>query len=270
MDTNEKNTENLKKRELLQKMRTAPELYVLMSACTKQPYVVCDPETFDDEILLFFTEEEAREKGKALVEEKIPVSIIKVEEKQKLLFFTSLFTMGVNGILMTEGEDETLIQLNEFVTRRQQPEGPVWIENPQLHLTGLYYAQEMRRQPNPKPDDKLAELLEELLADFRKGKFILAVDKEGKGVPLAKLKDGEMYQPVFTDALEFQKFNRENKFRPIAAAAEKLPLLVAPNAKGVVLNIMSLGLPFTINRPDQGRPQAGGPALAQEAQQKEA
>ncbi len=255
MDTNEMNKELLKKRELLQKMRTAPELYVLMSACTKQPYVVCDPETFDDEILMFFTEEKAREKGKALLEEKNPVTIVKVEDKQKLLFFTSLFTMGVNGILIAEEGAETLIQLEEFVTRKKQPDGPVWIENPQLHLTGLYYAQEMRRQPNPQPDGKAAELLEELLADFKKGKFILAVDKEGKGVPLAKLKDGQMYQPVFTDALEFQKFNRENKFRPIAAAAEKLPILVAPNARGVVLNIMSLGLPFTINRPNQGQSQ---------------
>ena len=57
-----------------------------------------------------------------------------------------------------------------------------------------------------------------------------------------------MYQPIFTDALEFQKFNRENKFRPVAADADKLAVLVAPEAKGVVLNIMSLNLPFNLNR----------------------
>ena len=80
MSNEEKNTAVLEKKELLLKMRNVPELYVLMSVCTKQPYVVCDPETFDDEILMFFTEEEAREKGKALLEEKIPVSIVRVEE----------------------------------------------------------------------------------------------------------------------------------------------------------------------------------------------
>ena len=63
MSNEEKNTAVLEKKELLLKMRNVPELYVLMSVCTKQPYVVCDPETFDDEILMFFTEEEAREKG---------------------------------------------------------------------------------------------------------------------------------------------------------------------------------------------------------------
>ena len=72
MSNEEKNMAVLEKKELLLKMRNVPELYVLMSVCTKQPYVVCDPETFDDEILMFFTEEEAREKGKALLEERDP------------------------------------------------------------------------------------------------------------------------------------------------------------------------------------------------------
>lgn len=255
MSNEEKNTAVLEKKELLLKMRNVPELYVLMSVCTKQPYVVCDPETFDDEILMFFTEEEAREKGKALLEEKIPVSIVRVEEKQKLLFFTSLFTLGVNAILMANGGGETLLQLEELVRRKsqeEQPEGTVWIENPQLQLTSLYYAQEMRKQPNPQHDANTAGLLDELLADFKKGKFIMAVQKEEKGVPLAKMKDGNLYQPVFTDALEFQKFNRENKFRPIAVPAEKLASLLVPDAKGVVLNIMSINLPFTINRTPAG------------------
>ena len=159
--------------------------------------------------------------------------------------------MGINAIVMRNGSENTRFQLEELVRRKkpeEQPEGTVWIENPQLHLTALYYAQEMRKQPNPQPDEKTSELLEELLADFKRGKYILALQKEEKGVPLAKLKDGQMYQPIFTDALEFQKFNRENKFRPVAADADKLAVLVAPEAKGVVLNIMSLNLPFNLNR----------------------
>lgn len=249
------NTGNLGRAELLQKMRSAPELYVLMSACTKQPYVLCDPETFDDGILMFFTEEDAREKGKKFLEEKIPVNIVRVEEKQKLLFFTSLFTMGVNAIFMIEKSGETLLQLEELVRRKkpeEQPEGTVWIENPELHLTALYYAQEMRRQPNPQESEMVPGLLEELLANFKKGKYIMALQKEEKGVPLAKMKDGHLYQPIFTDALEFQKFNREDQFRPVAATADKLAALVVPEAKGVVLNLMSVNLPFTINRKPTG------------------
>ena len=35
--------------ETLNKLRTVEAIYVLMSSCTRMPYVVCDPETFDDE-----------------------------------------------------------------------------------------------------------------------------------------------------------------------------------------------------------------------------
>ncbi len=31
-----------------------------MSLCTKMPYVLCDEETFDDEVLLYYTEEDAQ------------------------------------------------------------------------------------------------------------------------------------------------------------------------------------------------------------------
>lgn len=51
---NETSSEVLEKTALLQKMRSVPELFVLMSACTKEPYVECDAETFDDEIFHVF------------------------------------------------------------------------------------------------------------------------------------------------------------------------------------------------------------------------
>ena len=38
---------------LVQKLTGAQELYTLLSLCSKAPYVMCDAETFDDEIFLF-------------------------------------------------------------------------------------------------------------------------------------------------------------------------------------------------------------------------
>ena len=37
--------------ETLNKLRTVEAIYVLMSSCTRMPYVVCDPETFDPSLL---------------------------------------------------------------------------------------------------------------------------------------------------------------------------------------------------------------------------
>ena len=39
------------KSDVLKKMREAEAIYVLMSDCTRMPFVVCDPETYDDEVI---------------------------------------------------------------------------------------------------------------------------------------------------------------------------------------------------------------------------
>ena len=47
------------------------------------------------------------------------------------------------------------------------------------------------------------------------------------------MKDGQLFQPAFTDILEFQKFNRDNKLRPVVVEAEKVPTVLAAEAGGI-------------------------------------
>ena len=54
------------KSDVLKKMREAEAIYVLMSDCTRMPFVVCDPETYDDEVILFDSEEEAKKQADML------------------------------------------------------------------------------------------------------------------------------------------------------------------------------------------------------------
>ena len=241
------------KQERLKQLREAPEFYTFLSLCTKEPYVLCDPETFDDEIMIYFDVEEAKTAGAALLNAKIPVNIVKVEEKQKLAFLVGLYPLGVNALLMHGKEGRERVQLAEIVRRQQPdklPEGSVWIENPELHLTMLYFAQEARKPSQGGPADPagLKGMQDEIMADFRKGTFIVAASKEEKGVPLVKLEDGKMYQALFTDIIEFRKFNREDQFRPLVAAADKVPQILPQDAEGVILNPMGVKLPLTVQR----------------------
>ena len=252
MDNEGKNGAQTDKQAVLGRLRDTKALYVVVSACTKLPYVVCDPETFDDEVLVFFKPEEAEAKAKSLAGEKIPVSIVKLENKQLLLFYTNLYTMGVNAIFVEDSGKEELIQLEEFVRRRGDEPGEedkVWVENPALHLTALYYMQEARRQPGPEMNSKLMELQEEIEMHFRKGTFILAIQKECNGIPLVKMKNGDVYQAAFTDILEFQKFNREDQLRPVIVPAEKVSQVLAGDAIGIILNPVGINLPLAVNRP---------------------
>ena len=128
-------------------------------------------------------------------------------------------------------------------------EGKQWIENPQLHLTALYFAQEVRRPKELQDAKRMAQLQEEMSADFMKSKFIFALQQDGKGTPLVKLNTGDKYQLVFTDAVEFSRFNRNNAFKPVIVDAAQLPKVLDKEAKGVVLNIMGVNLPLAVNRP---------------------
>lgn len=236
---------------LLERLRTAPELFALMSVCTKEPYVICDPETFDDETELFFDEEDAKKEAERLAGEKIPVTVIKLENSQMLPFYTSLYTMGINALLVCEEDEKTMVQLTDFVRRKKNeeiPEGKVWVENPALHLTALYFLQEARRKPAQEMSEETKGMQEELLAHFTQGRYIFPIRKDGKGVPLARLGNGDTYQPIFTDILEFQKFNKDDQLKGVVVDAAKIPQVLSSEAKGVLLNLMGINLPLPIRR----------------------
>lgn len=252
---------------LLRRLQEAKELFSLLSPCTRCPYVSCDPETFDDGVFLYFDEESAKEDAKRLIGEKIPVGVVRVEEDKKMNFFSNLFTMGINALFVKrpDGEQE-LIQLDQFIKRRMPEDKPgtEWVENPALHLTTLYYAQESRRGPVQDSDGKLRDLQEEMLADFRKGKYILALEKEKKNTPLMKINE-ELFHPIFTDILEFQKFNRDGRFLPAVIPAAVLPKHLAQNARGVVINPMGVNMILNLGRPGntasaEGKAEASGQA----------
>ena len=87
------------KDRLLAQMKDAEgAVYVLISGFTKEPYVECDKETYDDKVFVYMEEEAAKAKAEALKEEKIPVGAAKILSGHMLLFFTNLYTMGVNAL----------------------------------------------------------------------------------------------------------------------------------------------------------------------------
>lgn len=80
-----------RKKATMEKLRNSEAVYVIMSNCTRMPYVVCDSETYDDEVLVYYTEEDAKKTAEELRAENIPVQIAQVDKKQFLAFYNSLF-----------------------------------------------------------------------------------------------------------------------------------------------------------------------------------
>ena len=78
------NTITAIKKELLMRLGHDADIFALISLCTREPYVVCDEETFDDEVFLFLDEEEAKKEAAKLAEEKVPVTVAKINGKDML------------------------------------------------------------------------------------------------------------------------------------------------------------------------------------------
>ena len=188
------------KQETLAALRNPGELYVIMSAATKMPFVKCDEETFDDEIFLYYQMEDAKDKARKLLDEKYVSAVAKLAKEQLLPFFTSLYIM-----------------------------------------------QELRKQEQPQMTEELKELQEELLAHYGKGTFLIPVEENGQ-IPILKQKDGSLYQPVFTDVLEFQKFTKGRPVRSAVVPGEKIAELLMEDVKGVVLNPLGVNVQLQVAR----------------------
>ena len=186
------------KSDVLKKMREAEAIYVLMSDCTRMPFVVCDPETYDDQVLIFFSEEEAMKGGQEFLKEGNPLKIFNIENKYMLPFYSSLFPAGVNGMWVgKDTEEEIKLQLTELVRRPEQKPGEEPIENPSFQITAMYFMQKARKQKEMKITEDMKDLQEELMAHYQDATFITAVTEEKK-MPVLNKNDGQVLLPLFS------------------------------------------------------------------------
>lgn len=238
--------------ELIRKIQTQKEVFTVLSRATRLPFVICDPETFNDQVWIFEEKEMLEEAVKPLTEKKNPVAAIRVDNQSFLSFYTVLYTLGVNSIVYYEKEKKTELELEEVVKKpdfSSLPEEKRPLLNPQLQLSGIYFMQELRRGVEMEEKENLRELEEETAANLVKSRYLVAVNKPEEGqdsknvqVPYIKTQNGDIYQPIFTDAEEFRKFNKEKKFTGMLVTFENLEKVIIPVAKGVAVNPQGFNL----------------------------
>ena len=76
-----------KKIEVLQKLQKMEAFYVLFSRGTNNPFIICDPDTYNDQVWIFEENKDLEEMAKPLIENKNALAAIKVENKSFLHFF---------------------------------------------------------------------------------------------------------------------------------------------------------------------------------------
>ena len=223
--------------EAIHELRNREEVFVAYSQATRLPYVTCDEETFNDQARIFATEEEIKEYGKQLLEDKILLMGMKYEKKDYPRLYGTLYAIGVNSVIWIDGEEK--------MSKIEPSKRPLL--NPSLELSGIYFMQELRRPVKQEEHKNIRELEEELIANLRKAEFLIAINAEqeedGKlHIPYLKNKEDKIMQPVFTDVMEFEKFGRGKNLRVAKVTIDKLPSLMIPQANAYVVNPMGFNL----------------------------
>lgn len=238
--------------EVIRKIQNAGEVYTILSRATNQPFVICDKETFNDQVWIFENKEDVEKEAKPLIEKKNPIAVIRVENKSFINFYAALYTVGVNSVVFFEKDRKTELELEEIIKKPDfstLPEEKRPLFNPQLQMSGIYFMQELRRGVDMKEKENLPELEEEVAANLVKSRYLLAVQNKNEGsegkdvkVPYIQNKEGDIFQPIFTDPEEFRKFNKEKKFSAFVVTFADLEKALIPTAKGAVINPQGINL----------------------------
>ena len=239
---------------ILRRMQKLEAMFCAFSKATNLPYVYCDPDTCNDQIWLFTEERFAQKQAATQREKHIELVIVKLENKQFLNFLVGLYPMGVNAFVLDRGVNSVEVDLEKLVKKPDLEAVPVEkrpLQNPELILTGCYFAQERQLPEEDRDKEALRDLEEEMIVNFHRGKVIVPVqvpegaekvEPKDMKIPFMKLSNGDVYQPVCADAAEFQRFNRKKQFRPIVIDSSKVKGMMGEQLKGVMLNPATLRL----------------------------
>lgn len=243
----------ISKEEAIKELQTREMVYVAYSQATKLPYVKCDEESYNDQAWIFSTEEQIKEFGKQLLEDKILLMGMRYAKKDYPRLYGTFYAIGINSVVWVDGEDKIEIDLPDIakqadLSKLEPAQRPLL--NPTLQLSGIYFMQELRRPVEKDQHGNIRELEEELIVNLRKSEFLLAMDVDPENpkkinIPYLKNKKDEILQPVFTDVMELEKFTKGRKLRIAKVPFNKLPDLMIQQAIAYAVNPMGFNLILT-------------------------
>lgn len=256
-------------RLMIKNLHKLEHFYILTSKATTFPFAECDEKTFDDQVAVFESEQDAKKYAARLEAEHYPTQVSDITRAKMPAFYTALHLTGINRIAFHNGSGFCYLDLDSVVTiqKPEQKDTQLPVMNDTLQLTALYFLQELRRpgQDNSAPERaaKLQELEQELIANLLRSKFLLAIDvTDVKGnfdlnqpnpdlkVPYLKNPAGDVIQPIFSDLWEFEKFRSKNprKLQALCVPFQRLVPPLIQNAKGFALNPAGFNLMLPLDR----------------------
>lgn len=251
--------------ELLNRIRSADEIWVLYDGTTGYPFLesgMC---------CVYLAGERAEQAAQMYAKQfrklkaaKVPLTTVGADGKQRS-FLEYLGYLGLTWLLLDNGWYRARFRAGDVVNSIQWEEKPQEeLKNPKLFLAGLNLAQEMRWTVNyEKRKEVLGRRQFEAYTALRMSRLIVPVippegaapDESGKytlkegeqlRIPLVKDGEGNEFLPVFTDPLEYGRvFEKRKEIRPAILEYRKV-IPVMTGKKGLIINPCGLKLAFAL------------------------
>lgn len=262
------------KNERIQRIQEMTKGYTVFSLYTRLPYVECEKEELYDQAYLFESAEDAEAMGKEYFEEKIRLTLqelttkdmpvcgtdgsvktVKVNQIRQYLYL--IRQLGVNAVCYKPlNEEATTIPLMEILPKElAKPLDPEVDKMTQIQLSGIYLAQELRRDPKEPNIDKLIELTNDYYETLVNSNILLPVMvPEGKEkeeylnlgeCQLPYVKSGEhTFLAVFTDPREVESYVQGQNPRVVPIPFSDIEKICPAACAGCMVNPMGFSLPL--------------------------
>ncbi len=260
-------------KETIDKINSMEKAYTLFCAFTRLPFVECEQVDFFDRVLIYETKEDAEAAMQEYAKEKMKVSVnelgmkemfvpnkdnemMRVEISQVKQFMSMVRQLGVNAVgFQGAGAQMETIELKEILpkdfTDAITEEVMPMIK---LQLNGIYFAQELRRDPENPNYEKLAELKDEYYASLVNATLLLPViPPEGtkkdedfslrqSQMPYSKNGD-KTYMSFFSDPGAVNAFSRGKEPRVLFIPFKEVLKFCPEECAGIVVNPTGFSLP---------------------------
>lgn len=238
-------------RQILNAVRTLDNIWVPISQHTRSTYI----EIKDNmpTAYIFTKQSYCEEFRERLSNAMLLVRTVANPANLRLQMFSDFLRSGIQKIVIDSGHVYQEILISDMI-REEAPAGQARkpIKNPEVVVCANLLVQEMSRRNAP------PVLRENLVKAVTKGEFLVPANKDVKFDETGKIEigsqisfqmirnpQGQNFIPVYTDMIEFKKFDMEDKFAGIIVPFAGIkPLL--EKAEGIVINPQGANVPLNM------------------------
>lgn len=218
--------------QILEQMKTEGGMFAVVARATNNFYMGAENEK--PAAYLFTSREFADEFVKEIKWAGIEVKSTEIRPEQRIAFFNDLYRSGFEAVALDKGQESLTMSLFSIIEKPEN-EGELLI-NPSLMRAAAQFYQELSRKKAVKPMQDL------MCSELYKAKFLIPNENpQERNYPMITDNRGGKFYPVFTDWIEFGKFDKKHHFQGEMIKFRDFKKLIR-KVDGIVVNPFGFGL----------------------------